>query len=370
MRFEKRKILLIILLAGLLVSLLFNIRTIISLSDGFRQMKATGLIEGGLSEILNSRIGDKIRFSFFNLVIEFVVFILVAYFNYSWLEKIVNYNEFGRLKKPFIILCNLALYFILIPAGKWFHSAYFAPLEIQWSKEIEFDIQNYLVINISVFLLAILVANLLIIMKKMQETQTENIRLAEEKARAELSVLKEQISPHFFFNTLSTLSTIVRNSKKENALTFIERMSEIYRYTLSFKKDLVMVGEELDFLDAYIFLMKERYGDKLVYINEVDKSPFSSYIPPMSLQILAENAVRHNIVTRENPLKLRLYNDDENIFIENNLSEKPPEGSLGLGLKNLSDRYRLLTGENIVITKEKGKFIVKLPLIGNEGNNS
>lgn len=333
-------------------------------------MKSSGLIEGGLAEMLDSSLGDRIRFSFFNLIIEFVVFVLVAYFNYSWLKKIVDYNEFGRFKTPFVILCNLILYFILIPPGKWLHSAYFAPLELEWNKRIEFDIQNYLLINISVFLLAVLVANLLLIMKKMQQAQAENIRLAEEKSRAELSALKEQLSPHFFFNTLSTLSSIVRNSKKEDALTFIERMSQTYRYTLSIKKNLVKVGEEMDFLNDYVFLLQERYGDKLVYINEVDEAFYNSYLPPMSLQLLAENAIRHNIITRENPLIIRVYTDDGNICIENNLNEKPSEGSLGIGLKNLSDRYRLLAEKDIVISKKNGKFIVKLPLIKNEANNS
>lgn len=370
MKPDKRNILLIILLAGLLVSVLFNIRTIIALSHTFREMKDAGLIEGGLAEILKSGIGDKIKFSFFNLIIEFVVFILVAFFNYSWLKKTVNYDSFGRFKIPFIAICNLVLFFILIPPGKWFHSAYFAPLEVQWNKEIEFDIQNYLLINISVFLLAVLVANLLIIMRKMHFAQAENVRLVEEKSKAELSALKEQLSPHFFFNTLSTLNTIVRNSTKVDALTFIERMSQTYRYTLSIKKDKVKVGEELGFLDSYVFLLKERYGDKLVYINEVDEAFYDSYLPPMSLQLLAENAIRHNIITRENPLTIRVYTDDGNICIANNLSEKPPEGSLGIGLKNLSDRYRLLAEKDIVISKENGKFIVKLPLIKNETNNS
>jgi|GEM_PF-378846 len=366
----KRNIFLLILFAGLLVSVLVNVRTIIGIYDGIQQMKDSGRIAGGLTEILNGRFGDRIKYSFFNLIIEFVVFVLVAFFNYSWLKKITNYIKFRGFKTPFIILCNIILFFIIIPPGKWFHSAYFAPLEVQWNKEIKFDIQNYLVINISVFLLAILVANLLIIIQKMQQAQAENIRLAEEKSRAELSALKEQISPHFFFNTLSTLSTIVRNSMKDDALTFIDRMSQTYRYTLSLKKDLVTVGEELDFLDAYVFLLQERYGDKLVFKNEVGKSAHDYYIPPMSLQLLAENAIRHNIITRESPLLIRVFIEEGMICLENDLREKLPEDTPGIGLKNLSDRYRLLAGEDIVITKKKGKFRVYLPLIEDEGNNS
>jgi len=126
---------------------------------------------------------DRLKFSFFNLIIEFVVFGLVAFFNYSWLEKIVDLEKFKRGSIPIIVISNLIVFFILIPGGKLFHNAYFASMEQVYNKEIEFDIRNFLIINISVFLLAILVANLLKLMKKMKIAEQENIRLVEEKSK-------------------------------------------------------------------------------------------------------------------------------------------------------------------------------------------
>lgn len=339
--------------------MLFNIRAFISLYEALSSAK--------LAEVADSRlkagIEYRLQFAWFNLIIEFAVFTIVAFVNYSWFDKILSKLRITHWHIPLTVSGNIALYFILIPPGKLFHSAYFASLESMYRKEIDFDIQNYLIINISVFLLAILLASLLKIMKKMKIAEEENIKLAEEKSRAELSALKEQISPHFFFNTLSSLSTVVRSQEKEAALDYISKISDTYRYTLSIKKDLVTVKEEMDFLDSYLYLLKERYGSKLNIEKSVPEKKYESAIPPMSLQLLVENAIQHNVILDSSPLILRIYLEEDMICVENNLQEKEPAESFGLGLKNLSDRYRLLSGRDIIILKEKSNFIVKLPLL-------
>jgi len=158
----------------------------------------------------------------FNLIIEFIVFSLVAFFNYFWLDEIIKLIRFQKIRIPVIILSNIIIYLIIIPGGKLFHSVYFSSMKEVYNKEIIFDIRNFLIINISVFFLAVRVAYILIIMKKMKIAEEENLRLAEEKSKAELNALKEQISPHFFFNTLSSLSTIVINADREVALEFLK----------------------------------------------------------------------------------------------------------------------------------------------------
>jgi len=356
MKNTKIRSILIIVIAALLVSILFNIRTFISLFEMFQKTEA-------VDPERVKRIEYGLKFGFFNLIIEFVVFSLVAFFNYSWIEKIVDLEKVKRVSIPIIVISNLVVYFILIPAGKLFHSAYFALMEQAFNKEIEFDIRNFLFINISVFLLAILVANLLKLMKKMKIAEQENIRLVEEKSKAELSALKEQISPHFFFNTLSSLSTIIRNEKKDVGLEFIGEMSKTYRYTLKSKQDLVTVKEEIDFLQSYLFLLKKRYGDKLIFINDVVDGALDSFTPPMSLQLLVENAIQHNIITKASPLTIRVFIDNGMICIENNIQEKESTDSFGIGLKNLGDRYQLLSQKDIIIAKDEHNFIVKLPLL-------
>jgi len=271
------------------------------------------------------------------------------------------------MRIPFIALCNLVVYFILIPPGKLFHTWYF--LDRYENKEMEFEITNFLYINISVFLLAIVVANMLQLMKKMRITEQENIRLVEEKSKAELSALKEQLSPHFFFNTLSSLSSIVRNEKKEVGLEFIGEMAKTYRYTLDTKKDLVPLAAELDFLDAYLYLLKKRYGDKLIVMKEVPEEHLQKKIPTLSLQILVENVIQHNELIASSPLTIRMYIEDEMICVENNLLEKEASEGSGIGLKNLGERYRLLSKKEIRILKDNRQFCVKLPLLYDESSN-
>lgn len=348
----KIRSILIIVIAAFLVSVLFNIRTFIKLFELLSNNSERAQV-----------MGPRLMFSFFNLIIEFVVFSLVAFFNYSWLEKIVDLGKFKRGSIPIIVISNLIVYFILIPAGKLFHNAYFASMEQVYNKEIEFDIRNFLFINISVFLLAILVANLLKLMRKMKIAEQENIRLVEEKSKAELSALKEQISPHFFFNTLSSLITVVRNEKKEVGIEFIQEMSKTYRYTLASKQNMVSLKEELEFLQSYIFLLKKRFGEKLMVNLEISNNNFQSLIPPMSLQLLVENAIRHNVITHTSPLTIKVFIENNMICVKNNLQEKESSDSFGIGLQNLANRYRLLAQKDIIIAKDEHSFSVKLPLL-------
>lgn len=348
----KIRSILIIVIAAFLVSVLFNIRTFIKLFELLSNNSERAQV-----------MGPRLMFSFFNLIIEFVVFSLVAFFNYSWLEKIVDLGKFKRGSIPIIVISNLIVYFILIPAGKLFHNAYFASMEQVYNKEIEFDIRNFLFINISVFLLAILIANLLKLMRKMKIAEQENIRLVEEKSKAELSALKEQISPHFFFNTLSSLITVVRNEKKEVGIEFIQEMSKTYRYTLASKQNMVSLKEELEFLQSYIFLLKKRFGEKLMVNLEISNNNFQSLIPPMSLQLLVENAIRHNVITHTSPLTIKVFIENNMICVKNNLQEKESSDSFGIGLQNLANRYRLLAQKDIIIAKDEHSFSVKLPLL-------
>jgi two-component system LytT family sensor kinase len=346
MRKNRRYAILVFLISAILVSVLFNMRVLL------------WVIEIGITD----ETWPRLYYLFFNLIIEFVAFVLVGMLNYTWIDTLLQRYLLKRGRIPFIILSNLALYFILIPAGKLFHTWYF--LDKYENKEIEFDIENFLLINITVFFLALVVSNLLLLMKKMRIAERENIRLVEEKSKAELSALKEQLSPHFFFNTLSTLSSIVRNENKEVGLEFIGEISKTYQYTLATKLDLVLLKDEMAFLESYVFLLKRRFGEKLSFSQELPDELLSSNIPPMSLQLLVENAIQHNVITKKTPLHIRIFAEKEMICVENNLQEKEAgEESFGIGLQNLSNRYRLLSQKDIIITKDKQKFRVKLPLL-------
>nr|WP_246616000.1 histidine kinase [Aquimarina litoralis] len=190
------------------------------------------------------------------------------------------------------------------------------------------------------------------------------VKIKEEKSIAELSALKEQISPHFFFNTLSTLSSIIRKDSKEASLEFINDMSNTYRYSLSStNSNLVIVKEELEFIKSYTDLLQKRFGSKLSIRLNIDSGVYHNRIPPMSIQLLIENAIQHNIISTESPLVIQVYSKDDYIHVENNLNEKEKVQSFGIGLMNLNNRYKLIANKEIYIEKKHDIFLVKLPLL-------
>jgi LytS/YehU family sensor histidine kinase len=238
-----------------------------------------------------------------------------------------------------------------------------------WGKySFEFSFFDYLLkfayVNSYPILIALVFAYIINLYKKSKSAEIENIKLKEEKIKAELSSLKEQISSHFFFNTLSSLSHIIRSNEKNQSLEFVEKLSEVYRYILeSNQKDLVNLKDELEFLNAYFFLLDKRFGKKLIVQIDITSDLYLTSIPPMALQLLAENAIQHNSITSSAPLKIKIFNDDNMICVENNLQKKETGNSTGIGLNNLLKRYQLIANKVITIKENKDRFIVKLPVI-------
>ena len=157
---------------------------------------------------------------------------------------------------------------------------------------------------------------------------------------------------------------MVRNSPKREGLEFIQEMSNTYRYTLTSKQqDLVTLKEEMEFLDAYTYLLKKRFGDNLVFDIQIPGDAGEMKIPPMAVQTLVENGIQHNIITKETPLKFKIYVENEMVCVENNLYKKENSEGFGSGLKNLANRFELIAGKSIDIEQNDSHFRVKLPLI-------
>jgi len=350
MRSIKNNAILIIFLSAILLVVLYNFRLFnfyIEHMDPDRVIEHPG------------RFYRRLYYGIFNLFLEFIVFLVVAFFNYSWIDYLRNKFLKGKSKTIVLILGNLILLLFFMALEKVIFDSIFI------ESKRGFNTVLYLILNLSVFILAIVLAQFLILYRKNKFTEFENMRLREEKTKAELSALKEQISPHFFFNTLSTLSSIIRNGNKENGQDFIQEMSKTYRYTLSSgKKDLVTVDEELSFIRSYSFLLKKRFGEKLILNINVPKEYQEQLTPPMSLQILVENAIQHNVVTMQKPLTIDIIVQQGNIVVENTLQEKMDNSEgLGLGLENLANRFQLIAGKEIQIEKDPQKFRVILPLL-------
>ena len=188
-------------------------------------------------------------------------------------------------------------------------------------------------------------------------------QLERAKVEAELETLKSQIDPHFMFNSLNTLSYLIENDQKR-ALLFNESLSDVYRYILmNRQKELVPLQEEIEFANNYFTLMQIRFGLGLNFKISMDQVDHTRLIAPISLQLLLENAVKHNEFTEEHPLDVRLIIEDDWVVVSNNLQIKAVKNSSKIGLKNLNERYQLLMGKEVVIVQTKDEFKVKIPYL-------
>jgi len=198
----------------------------------------------------------------------------------------------------------------------------------------------------------------------------ENIKktesLARENIQSQLDSLKNQLDPHFLFNSMNTLASLI-DEKNADAQKYLEMLSDVYRYVLMSKeKNTVSLEEEIAFLDAYVYLNKVRYRDNLVIEKDISTSAFQWLVAPLSLQMLVENAIKHNVVSKERPLIIKITNDKEYISIENNIQEKKIfEKSTKVGLLNIINRYNLLSDKKVEIINTINQFKVKIPLLHN-----
>jgi len=177
----------------------------------------------------------------------------------------------------------------------------------------------------------------------------------------EYASLKNQVNPHFLFNSLNILTSLV--NENDDAVKYIKKLSDVYRYLLENKdKQTVSLLTELKFAEAYIYLHQIRFGKNLKANIDVSDKNFS--IVPLSLQMLIENAIKHNIISEDEPLSLNISSSDKFIIVKNNLQIKETrETSLNIGLGNIKKRYSYLTDRKVVVEKNKNSFVVKLPLL-------
>ena len=199
--------------------------------------------------------------------------------------------------------------------------------------------------------------------KKVEHAKMEIEQLKKENLQARLNLLKQQISPHFLFNSLSTLKTIAPDA---NTRQYIMQLSNVYRYLLNYNdNNVASLKDELAFTNSYLYILKERFEDALQVHIQVPNDLLSRNIVPLSLQILIENSIKHNVISPADPLHIYIHNDGEEILtVENNVQPKLSiEKNTGKGLQNINDRYLLVSGKQIDITNNGTKFIVKLPLL-------
>lgn len=199
---------------------------------------------------------------------------------------------------------------------------------------------------------------------KIAVTQQKDIAI---KATASFETLKNQLDPHFLFNSLNVLSSLIEENPKK-AQEFTVALSKIYRYVLDQKdKNLISIEEELNFAKLYVSLLKMRFEDAIIINFKIDADMNDFRIVPLSLQLLLENAIKHNIISDQKPLQIDIFKEGNYLTVQNSYQKKQTfEKSTGIGLQNIMQRYNLVSNLNIDIQQTEKLYIVKLPLISGE----
>ncbi|MEO6720080.1 MAG: histidine kinase [Ferruginibacter sp.] len=203
-------------------------------------------------------------------------------------------------------------------------------------------------------------------MYELRSSVEEKEMLKRESLHAQLDALRKQVNPHFLFNNLNTLISLIPENPQQ-AIDFVQQLSKLYRHILEVKDEKsILLKEELDVLKAYAFLLKTRFGNNIDINISIPDEKLTKKIVPLSLQLLMENAIKHNIVSSERPLHIKVFAENGSLVVSNNLQVKNQVNeSTGIGLDNIRNRYKLLSEKLVTVTANGTNFIVSIPLIEN-----
>jgi two-component system LytT family sensor kinase len=295
-------------------------------------------------------------------VVDFLFrLVFMVFFSWAILEINANvvYIKFklrGTFATVSIIMLDLVMLFATLTIWKELH-----PIIVD--SPLSDEDRGFLTFGyVTLLIVLYFVARILRLQANQRVSDIENEHLKHQNLQKELTALKNQIDPHFLFNSLNSLTSLIRDN--EPATKFVKKLSYMYRYILqSGDSDLVSIREELKYLESYTYLLKTRYRERFEIEVNIAEGLKGRKIPPLALQLLVENAVKHNEISESNPLLVRVYSRENSIFVENPLRPRTTmaEGT-GTGLLNLRKRYLLLQQQDILVRTENGIFQVELPL--------
>lgn len=235
-----------------------------------------------------------------------------------------------------------------------------------WQLIGDFDFGNYLPIVINALQITFFISLFFhgrSFLFQWKKSAIEAERYQKESIKATYDSLKNQVNPHFLFNSLNALTNLVYQDQ-DQAAKFIKQLSEVYRYVLDTRdKEVVPIVDELNFLNSYLFLQQIRFGNKLKI--EINLEGLKGNLPPLAIQMLMENAIKHNIISDEQPLIIHLYKENDMIVVKNSLQQKKvlSDNSPGVGLENIRKRYAFLSNKPMEVIKDEHSFQVKLPIL-------
>jgi hypothetical protein len=278
------------------------------------------------------------------------------------LDKVLPWNRWGNIRFFVHLAAGLAYLLLLINA-----TYYFIKVSLT---ELPPTHEQLVVMNVwgaAFFIPVFSIYFSLHFLRHWRESELDIERFQKENMRSQLDSLRNHLDPHFLFNNLNILSSLIDKDHKTSRV-FITKFAEVYRAILRTKSDdLIMLSEELEFIASYIYLIKTRFEDNIRFNLELTGSNSKKVLPPLTLQMLIENAIKHNLITESRPLEIRLYQPDENsLVVSNTLYRKPTEGATGLtqsGIANIRKRYTHFTTEEVVVTETETHFEVRVPLL-------
>ncbi|MBC8173203.1 MAG: histidine kinase [Chitinophagales bacterium] len=204
---------------------------------------------------------------------------------------------------------------------------------------------------------------------KLRISIAEKEKLEKENIKSQLESLRNQVNPHFLFNSFNALQSLI-DTDTVKAKEFVQELSKVYRYVLEHKDEFVVeLKEEINFIHSFIYLNKIRFGENIKFTTSIEGEILKKFIPPLTLQLLVENAIKHNVISSDKPLHIDIVNENGSLLVKNNLQLRTEKiMSTGIGLQNLKERYQLIYHISPEFLVLKDSYVAKIPLIEKEMN--
>lgn len=312
---------------------------------------------------LLGKLSDPIGEILLNLFSKFVMISIIWNGNILFiniLDKQINIEE--HLRSKLLISGTISILWPIIVHYFFnlvlFPIFYGRPCDLSSKESISYLIMS---VVITLFVNSIFVGNSFF--KSWKRALEEKEELKRDSISAEFETLKNQINPHFLFNSLNTLASLIEENP-QTATRFVQKLSNVYRYVLTQKdKQTVLLSEELQFIESYVYLNQIRFGENLRVTIHIEPEQQSKHIATLSLQMLLENAIKHNSISSKHPLFIEIKANDRYVIVKNNLQRKVSVDSNGIGLNNIVHRYSFLSELPVEIGETAQHFEVKIPLI-------
>lgn len=292
---------------------------------------------------------------FCNFLVSFILYLL----NFKWAKiRLQNQDKDNN----WVFWLNIPITFVVTAIISYLFSTILIKIG-DYGPHPEHFVRGSMARDFFISMIVLFSTQLMYLSHKQQQTALEYKALLSENMQTRYEALKNKVDPHFLFNSLNTLNSLIKIDA-DKAQEYVQQLSYVFRYTLQ-NKEMIPLEEELKYTQAYCHLMQIRYGENLHIIDRIDPKYYDYYVIPLCLQTLVENAIKHNVVSTRQPLMVCFENSDhDTVSVSNPVQpKKEKEKGLGLGLSNLSERYRLMWQKEIVIKQTDEMFSVEIPLI-------